>query len=571
MDGYLSPDRESYDIGFPSPLHTSVQVRLSQLTAHLPPTSIRSVLLIPFEDQELPDQIRQFYPHAALAVLWKKDLAGHSLGKLISTVRSRRSDLVIASLHGSTVPRSLSSVNLLLSLSGSVHAFVRTGESSLEQVHRAKVFSGTALRAVSGVFIILKTYLLVTFRLLRLSLESPGERPSHPQPKKVFFLRTDLGGSMRAGGSISHVKGMIRAFCKAGYEVVYVSDAVSEVLPAEVLQIQIKPAPDLDFFDELQLIDYNLKVRRELRALVASHGQGLIYQRHSLFNFAGGETARKFHLPLILEANDSEVWVKKKWSRLLFEHLAVRCEQLALRSATTVAVISQRVAEQLQPYGIDGDRLLLNPNGVDPEEFHPDIDGTFLRERYGFENRVVVGFIGTFTRWHGVETLFDAASLVCERDPSISFLFIGDGDLRSMLEKRSGAFADRMIFTGLIPHPEAPRYLAACDILVSPHRGFEDGTAFFGSPTKLFEYMAMGKAIIASRLEQIAEVIIDGKNGLHMEPGDTRQLAELILNLAGDEVLIQRLGAQARLDVVTHYTWDKNVERIGKALGSPNA
>ena len=548
-----------------------MQVRLSQLTAHLPPASVRSVLLIPFEDQELPEQIRRLYPHATVSVFWKKDLAGLSFGKLLSSVRSRRSDLVIASLQGSTVSRSPSSVNLLLSLSGSVHAFVRTGESSLEQVHRAKVFGETALRAIAGIFAILKTYLLVTFRLLRLSLDGNGETIPPPYTKKVFFLRTDLGGSMRAGGSISHVKGMIRAFCKAGYEVVYIADAVSEVLPSEVLQLQIKPSPDLDFFDELQLIDYNLRVRRELRALVASHGPGLIYQRHSLFNFAGGEAARKFHLPLILEANDSEVWVKKHWSRLFFEHLAVRCELLALRSAANVAVVSQRVAEQLQPYGIKEDRLLLNPNGVDPEEFHPDIDGTFVRKRYGLKNRVVVGFIGTFTGWHGVETLFDAASLVCERDPSISFLFIGDGDLKSMLEKRTGAFPDRMIFTGLIPHPEAPRYLAACDILVSPHRGFDDGTAFFGSPTKLFEYMAMGKAIIASKLEQIAEVIHDGKNGLHMDPGNTRQLAELILKLAGDEDLRQRLGAQARVDVVTHYTWDKNVERIGKALGPPNA
>ena len=83
--------------------------------------------------------------------------------------------------------------------------------------------------------------------------------------------------------------------------------------------------------------------------------------------------------------------------------------------------------------------------------------------------------------------------------------------------------------------------------------------------------MAMGKANKSSKLEQIAEVIHDGKNGLHMDPGNTRQLAELILKLAGDEDLRQRLGAQARVDVVTHYTWDKNVERIGKALGPPNA
>ncbi|MEX0736078.1 MAG: hypothetical protein WD182_01455, partial [Bacteroidota bacterium] len=182
-----------------------MQVQLSQLTAYLPPASIRSVLLIPFEDQELPDQIRQLYPHAAYSVLLKKDLSGLTVGAMLRAIRSRCSDLILASLHGSTVPRSLSSIHLLLSLSGSGHALVRTDESSLEQVHRLKFLASIGLHAASGLLTILASYLRVTFQLLRLSLDGDGNSFARAREKKVLFLRADLGGRIRAGGSISHV------------------------------------------------------------------------------------------------------------------------------------------------------------------------------------------------------------------------------------------------------------------------------------------------------------------------------------------------------------------------------
>ncbi|MCX8011348.1 MAG: glycosyltransferase family 4 protein, partial [Ignavibacteria bacterium] len=120
----------------------------------------------------------------------------------------------------------------------------------------------------------------------------------------------------------------------------------------------------------------------------------------------------------------------------------------------------------------------------------------------------------------------------------------------------------KIIFTGIVPHSEAPQYLSACDILVSPHLGFETNQRFFGSPTKLFEYMAMGKAIVASDLEQIGKVIIDGINGLKVNPGNVDELAEKILSLAGDKTLQKKLGENARNDVIKNYTWEMNAKRV---------
>ncbi|MBI3787140.1 MAG: glycosyltransferase [Ignavibacteriales bacterium] len=507
-------------------------------------------------------------------MLQKQDLAGLSLHGLVKRVRSDRWDLAIASLHSSAVNRSLTSVELLTTSSRARKRFIRLDKDSIIQLTTSQsileLFPKLLFGTIIGVGLAWWTYIYTLY------CSSTNGQPKKKKKAQIFqagqpsvlFLRTDLGGAVQAGGSVSHVKGMIQAFMHAGFNIIYISDSPLQNLPSSVKQIQIKSLPLLDFLDEFQFIHYNLRVIGELGKITRKFQPALFYQRHSVLNFAGGVVARRFKIPLVLEANDSEVWIKKHWSRLTFEKLAIRCETTALQLADRIAVISEGVREQLSPYNIDEKRYIHNPNGVDPEEFHPDIDGSEVRKQYGFGSEIVVGFIGTFTRWHGVETLFDAAEIVAKKNFNIRFLFIGEGDLRTKLQQRAeeADLNTACTFTGLIPHHQAAAHLAACDILVSPHLGFEDGTKFFGSPTKLFEYMAMGKAIIASKLEQIGKVITDGANGLHMTPGNAQQLAELILLLARDGTLRKRLGAQARRDVINKFTWDKNVQRILESL-----
>src|SRR5205823_11518379 len=112
--------------------------------------------------------------------------------------------------------------------------------------------------------------------------------------------------------------------------------------------------------------------------------------------------------------------------------------------------------------------------------------------------------------------------------PRVRLFMIGDGatigEVRKILSEGSASGA--AVFTGLVPQEEGANYLAACDVLASPHVPNPDGTPFFGSPTKLFEYMAMGKGIVASRLDQIGDVLEDKKSALLVPPGDIDALAE---------------------------------------------
>jgi glycosyltransferase involved in cell wall biosynthesis len=145
---------------------------------------------------------------------------------------------------------------------------------------------------------------------------------------------------------------------------------------------------------------------------------------------------------------------------------------------------------------------------------------------------------------------------------------IGDGPMleetrRNLAEGRATAGT---IFAGRTLQADGAAHLAACDILVSPHVPNPDGTPFFGSPTKLFEYMAMGKPIVASDLDQIGEVLEHDRTAWLVAPGDPDALAIGIETLVDDRERGARLGAAARDRAVDEHTWRAHVERILEAL-----
>ena len=124
---------------------------------------------------------------------------------------------------------------------------------------------------------------------------------------------------------------------------------------------------------------------------------------------------------------------------------------------------------------------------------------------------------------------------------------------------------------GAVAHERVPALLDACDILVSPHVPLDAGAEFFGSPTKLFEYMAMGKGIVASRLGQIGEVLEHEETALLVDPGNVAQLTGAILRLTSSAELRHRVGAAARRTAVERYTWKHNAQRVLDAYHALNS
>jgi glycosyltransferase involved in cell wall biosynthesis len=397
-------------------------------------------------------------------------------------------------------------------------------------------------------------------------VNSPSEKPSRELygDLQIVYLRTTPAAGTQFGGATTHTIGFIDAAVGLGAQLSVISnDHIAGLDEGKLSMKLIEPEP-------LGLTRAAFDLRNGMLftdgACVEIERQrpDFIYQRYSRFNWTGVAASVRTNRPLFLEYNGSEVWMAKHWGRLRSRELLERCERLNLAAATRIFVVAEVERSNLIKAGVPAEKIVVNPNGVDVEEFRPGIGGARARHDLGVkENEILAGFVGTFGPWHGVLTLAEAIATWAE-DSRVRFLLVGDGMFRDEVERvvNEAGKRDQVIFAGQVNHKRVPELLDACDILLSPHVPMTDGSEFFGSPTKLFEYMAMGKAIVASRLGQIGEVLTDEETALLVEPGNARELAGAILHLSGSTELRERLGTAARRAAIERHTWKQNAQRV---------
>ncbi len=414
-------------------------------------------------------------------------------------------------------------------------------------------------------WVVLRTAARIT-RLRR----APRHAPAPASGRRVCYLRSDLWSGIEAGGSVAHTAGVAAGFHGAGAELSFVSTAAPRMIdPARHAVHVVRPSRLYNVAREIPYFAHSFRFERQARTILARRPADLIYQRFDAGNHAGVALSRRFGVPLVLEYNGSEVWIADHWSRPLgWRPLFVGLEAINLRHADLIVVVSDALRDGLVARGVEPERIVTRPNGVDPERYHPDLDGGAVRRRHGLEGATVIGFIGTFGMWHGATVLARAAARVLASRPGTRLLFVGDGPERAGCEAilASTGQRARAVFTGLVPQENGPEHLAAMDILAAPHVPNADGTPFFGSPTKLFEYMAMGRGIVASRLDQIAGVLEDGRTALLSDPGNASSLADALVRLVDDPLLRMRLGEAARRRALERHTWEAHVGGIIEAL-----
>jgi glycosyltransferase involved in cell wall biosynthesis len=207
-------------------------------------------------------------------------------------------------------------------------------------------------------------------------------------------------------------------------------------------------------------------------------------------------------------------------------------------------------------------RVRVVPNGVAVDE----IPAPCYREANG---HATVGWVGSFGAWHGAEVAVRAMSRL---PAEVRLVMIGDGPGRESCRTLATDLGvdDRIEWTGAVPHELAVDRLGACDVLVSPHVGQGD-RPFFGSPTKIFEYMAVGRPIVASRLEQIGEILEDGRTARLVEPGDPDDLAAAVAGVLASADRGRALGLAARREAAERHRWDQRAAAILATLapGAP--
>lgn len=316
-----------------------------------------------------------------------------------------------------------------------------------------------------------------------------------------------------------------------------------------------------------KLIWKNYRYVIEENGLLDSFRPDVLLSVSSYCNFSGLRAARKKSIPFVVFADGPLEYEYSLFYPQYYRYPALGrlLEGLVMRKADRVICISEILKGFLVRYGLDARKIHVVPNGIDAEAFRPGIADSEVVDRYKLQDRVVVGYIGSFQFFSDLRVFIDIAGKICRNNPKAVFLFVGAGPVGDKMQSMANdaGLKERMIFTGSVPHARVPRYLSVMDVLISPYR---DDYLFYGSSMKLLEYMAAGKPAVITALGQIKELVHDGCNGMLYEPGDYSALASKMETLLQDRALRMRLGACARKTVEENWTWERQASRIAAVL-----
>ena len=404
-------------------------------------------------------------------------------------------------------------------------------------------------------------------------------------PGKGVYIRTDYWAQLISGGSYGHT-------CYVAHELARVTDDFVCLLGSrfplldELGVAQEVVRPPLRTSTATDLLQANSYYYEALRGRLGKLRPVYVFERLVLGNYAVAQICRELEIPYLVEYNGSELSMRHSFDAdagaMDHEDLFTEAERAAFEQATAITAISDHVRDDIVRRGIRGDKIVVNPNGVDCSEYAPPTaeEKRDLRAAFGFapEHRVI-GFIGTFGGWHGIDVLAAAIPEICRRAPEARFLLIGDGNLKHLVTDavRRNSLERQVVDVGRTDQRLGARYMRAADIFVSPHASHMRDSKFFGSPTKLFEYMALGGGIVASDLEQIGITLAPAlrpadfacgppKVGLERavlcKPGDVDEFVAGVLALVCHANVAAALGANARAAAQEYFSWERHVARI---------
>lgn len=310
--------------------------------------------------------------------------------------------------------------------------------------------------------------------------------------------------------------------------------------------------------------------RASRQASAPTPGGPFVWQHHDPFFSLGTRLARGAGLPLVQFVDAPHVWEARRWGvrRPGWGPLLERTGEVRqLRQADLIVCVSDDVANAVADLCGPRVRVLVAPCTADPSFFELRTERAAIRRQLGYaDSDVVVGWSGSFRRFHAVEHLTDAFVAAYVRDPALRLLLVGDGPDRPDLEARAAASPAReaITFVGQIPYSRMRDHVAAMDIAVLTAR---DPASFHYSPLKLREYRASGRAIVAPAVGQIADTLTDGDDALLYQTGRVDELAAHLATLAADAECRARLGTASRDDEIARGGALAQIDLVSRELG----
>ncbi|HTY52978.1 MAG TPA: glycosyltransferase family 4 protein [Methanomicrobiales archaeon] len=292
-----------------------------------------------------------------------------------------------------------------------------------------------------------------------------------------------------------------------------------------------------------------------------------MYSRHNMYNLAPRLASRVLGVPYVLEENglgaDEVGW---KGIQALFRPLIRLTSLLDFRGAAHIVAVTPGIRQALiDDYGIPGAKITVIENGANTDLFRP-VGAAQARAVLGMDPAArVVCFAGTLYPYQGVDSLIRAAPLVLAKDPSVLFLVVGDGPMLRESRELAGRLgvAGSFRFTGRVPYEQVPLHICAADLCVAPKKPILSGY----SPLKLYEYMACGRPVIATRTAGF-EVLEAGQAGVLVDPENPGEFGAAMNRLLGDPALGERMGRNGRRCVEEKRNWAGIAAEIGGILAS---
>jgi glycosyltransferase involved in cell wall biosynthesis len=375
---------------------------------------------------------------------------------------------------------------------------------------------------------------------------------------RIAYVSADRGVPVFGmKGCSLHVQEVVRAFRGRELDVSLFAAAVRGEPPADLHGIHLHKLKHTAVSDVSERERTGCDANRDtLTRLHASGPFDLVYERYSLWSHAGMNYAREVGIPGVLEVNAPLIEEQEKYRGLIDRSAAERIARSCFEYANTLIAVSEGVADYLEQFTEARGKIHVVPNGVNPARFQ-----TTRSVRSAPPGIFTVGFVGTLKPWHGLEGLFESFTRLLVQHPQVRLLIVGDGPEAGKLHKRiASAGLDKIIeMTGAIRPEDIPQQLARMDVGVAP---YPDDPDFYFSPLKVYEYMAAGLPVVASRIGQLDGLVVHEQNGLLYKPGDSNGLSTALARLTENRAWARDLGKAARQSILAAHTWDDRIEQI---------
>jgi PEP-CTERM/exosortase A-associated glycosyltransferase len=312
---------------------------------------------------------------------------------------------------------------------------------------------------------------------------------------------------------------------------------------------------------------------KRIRAVIEQEHPSIIHAHTPILNAIPAlRVSRKLGIPFVYEirtlwedaAVDTGKYGPRSW-----KYKAVRwLETWICRQASCVTVISQGLREDFIKRGIPAEQIRVIPNGVDVRMFRPPPSDASKLSRWNFAGKKIVGYVGSFFPFEGLDLLVDAIARLSPRRPDIGLLLVGGGDTEPELKAQIKRLKleSNVAIAGALPQSEIPEIYSLIDVLVYPRRSMR--LTELVTPLKPLEAMAMGKAVVASDVGGHRELIEDGQTGILFHAGDVTALAEAIERTVDDVDLRRELGRRGTEWVSRERSWDNTTSAYAQTYAA---